>query len=63
MPNTPNNDESDPELSDIESLRRTERERKLSSRRVRHGSTTLIVVAVLVLLALALGAVWVTTGS
>lgn len=63
MPDTPNNNEPDPELSDIESLRRSERERKLSSVRVRHGSTTLIVAAVLVLLALALGAVWVITSS
>ena len=63
MSATPSNDEPDPELSDIEDLRRAERERKQSSGRVRHGSSTLIIVAVLVLLALALGAVWVLSGS
>lgn len=63
MSATPTNGNPDPELSDIEDLRRAEHERKQSSGRVRHGSITLIIVAVLVLLALALGAVWVLAGS
>lgn len=49
----------DPELADINALRRAERARHLSSRRVRHGSTALILGAVLVLVVLGASALWV----
>lgn len=61
MPTSPNDDDVDPELTDIDALRRAEIERRQSSKRVRHGSTALIVVGVLVLVALALGVVWIMT--
>ena len=49
----------DPELADIDALRRVERARRRSSRRVRHGSAALILGALLVLLALGAAALWV----
>lgn len=63
MPNTSDDKETDAELQDIESLRISEHQRKQSSGRVQHGSTALIITAVLVLLALALGAFWILGGS
>ena len=61
MTNRPESNDADPELSDIDALRRAERERKRSSGRVRHGTTALIVFAVAVLLILALASVWIVT--
>jgi hypothetical protein len=61
MTNRPESNDPDPELSDVDALRRAERERKRSSARVRHGSTALIVFAVAVLLILALASVWIVT--
>ena len=50
----------DPELADIDALRRVERTRHQSSWRVRHGSAALILAAVLVLAALGAAALWAT---
>ena len=61
MTNRPESNDPDPELGDIDALRRAERQRKRSSARVRHGSTALIAIAVTVLLVLALAAVWIVT--